>query len=305
MDQEITQQTPVAPVTPTPSPTTTSPEVAAASKPTTAAKIFGRGEPAATPAPAAPAGQGQAPVVPAPAEVTPATVTDPAAVQPAGLDAKSLVSALKEAGLFAQQPAEPGQPAQPQMTEQQMRQALNVYEPTAEIVEAIRQGGEPAVAALQQVVQGAVKQAVTLASLVLEKKMAEVDQRYSPAVNMAQEAQMKQQADRFFGKYPKFKGMEPLLMQIRDSMVARKLQFPNEEAAFEAVSQQADSILKMLPGGGNTPNTAGQQTQQPAGVKNQQPKPNMPTLSGKGTGGAPANGTVAKQSTAQKIFGRR
>lgn len=202
---------------------------------------------------------------------------------------------------LAQELRQPQQQA-PQMTEQEFNRLFNVYQPTPELWQALR-GDDPATAvqALSTMLQGAVKQAATLAAFHTQQELQRVQEMVQPALSMARERQNEQMKTEFFGQYPDLKGYEPLLLQVRDALLSQGLGNLSKEKAFETVAQRTREILQKIPGlqqGGQ----AGQ-TQQAGGRQASTAKRQMPTLSGKGQG--TSAGSAPAKTTAERIFGPR
>jgi hypothetical protein len=199
-----------------------------------------------------------------------------------------------------------GQPQQQQLSEEEFNKMFNVVKPTAEQWQAVR-GDDPeaALRALTDLLHGSAKQAATLAAFHTMQEVQKIQQMLQPALKMAQAQELNQMKEEFFVAYPNLKGLEPLLMQIRDSFIVQKRIFDTKEAAFKAVAEEAQNLLSKIPGyqqGGNS-NGAGGQSGQP---QKQQQGRQMPTLSGKGQGGgAGGSGSAGPKSTAEKIFGPR
>lgn len=223
--------------------------------------------------------------------------------QPVNVLPLDAVEKIAQALRGQQQPVQ----QEPQMTEQEFNRLFNVFQPTPEILQSLRaEDPQVALGAYNQLVQGVVRQATTLAAFHVAQEVQKMQQMFQPAIKMAEERQMEAQKGRFFEKYPNLKGMEPLLTAIRDKMIANKANYPDEESAFKAVADEAQKVLSQIPGlngqqaGNNSnPQGNGQAKQTQAPVQKRQ----MPTLSGKGQGTSP--GGAAPMSTARKIFGPR
>lgn len=183
------------------------------------------------------------------------------------------------------------QQQQPQPTEEELNQLLNIFKVDAAALQAmgIENPTEQQVAFYNNVVQGTAKQAVTLASYGFAHELNQLKAQYAPIVDFFRQQQMEAMKDRFFQKFPGLTGMEPLLIKIRDHIIASGRKFKDETEAFQAVHDEAIATAKQLgldvskftaqPAAGAAP-AGGAQT-------SAQPTPStMPTLSRGGQGGA-------------------
>lgn len=199
------------------------------------------------------------------------------------------------------------QQQQPQMTQEEFDKMFNVFKLPADFLTQLRHE-DPVVAtgALTTMIQGIVRQAATLSAFHTTQELQKLQGQLSPALEFVQTQQMDRLKNEFFEAYPNLKGLEPLLLQIRDSLIKEGKNFKSKEDAFKAVAERAQEILSKIPGytGGNTTNNAGGQQQQASG---QQQTRRMPSLSGQGQGGGAGGGkgSAGPKSTAERIFGPR
>ena len=233
---------------------------------------------------------------------------------PNGGDGKMIQLTEEMLGTMGQKIAESikgaGAPAQEkQVTQEEFDKMFNIYRPTEQLLAYLRSDDPKVViAAYQELAHGAARQAVTIASHLIANQIAEIRGQFQPAMDMAQERAMEQAKTEFFEKNPDLKGLDPLLVLIRDQMVAKGVKFKTKEEAFKAVADEARKQMEALPGlrtgangGAGGAGAAGQ------GAGN--PPSRMPTLSGgKGSGGAgdgaaASGGAGNKPNTAKRIFG--
>lgn len=197
-----------------------------------------------------------------------------------------------------------GQPVAPPPTptQEEFEKMFNVVKPSRDQWAAVRgDNEEQALAALTQLLQGAVKQASTIASYQMATELEELRKQFNPALSYAQEQETIKLKEEFLTAYPDLKGMDPLLYTIRDQFILNKRTFPNKEAAFKAIAETAQGMLKNIPalGGGGQPTGGGA----PAAVTAPTTLA-MPTLSGRGVSGAGDGGASnPKVSTTKRIFG--
>jgi hypothetical protein len=159
--------------------------------------------------------------------------------------AKDLVSALQEAGVVV-----PSQRQQTndrvQLTPEQFAKKYNVYTPTAETLASLAAGGDRAIAAIDEIAQGASLQTVTMMQEYVNNKIESVLGQIKPF----QEAQARQQEEgyktRFYAKHPDLKPYDRILqMQVADAK-QRNLKFKDEAAMFDYFNKSARGLLKTL-----------------------------------------------------------
>lgn len=232
-----------------------------------------------TEAPTQPTQVTQAPTqVPTPAPVTPSPAPTP--TPSPGLtrdDIQELVNSVTQASAPRQQEAP--------LTQAEIDQALRVFRPTAKQVSSILAGGEEAVIALNEIVNGTATHATTVAQLQLQSAMQQLESRLNPLQSYVQERQAEQLKQEFLESNPDLKGYEPLLMSVRDQMVREGLKFRDKKTAFAEVAKRAKDVINKLPGVGSPAPAQGQQTSAPH---------QMSTLTGGGQG---STGTTSQAPT--------
>lgn len=270
-------------------------ETPPASEPSTATKLWGSApekEVATTPTVAAGA----------PATEAQVAATGAPASQKIELT-EELLSRMGENIAKAIQP-QPAAEKPPTMSQEEFDQMFNIYRPNKEVWAAIRGEDEgAALQALTTMLHGSAKQATTIASHLIQNELAQLKQILQPALAMAEERTQTTLKEEFFKAHPDLKGLEPILVLIRDKMIASGRRFKTKEEAFKAVAEEAKAQVAAIPGlRQNGAAAGGAPAGQPAGQTAR-----MPSLSGgKGQAGAgDASGSTggAKTSTAKKIFG--
>lgn len=230
---------------------------------------------------------------PTPSQVTPAASPTPAATPtatpaaPAGVsreDIQAIVQSVASAVAPKPQPT--------QLSQAEIDQALRVYRPSAKLVESILAGGEGAVQALHEIVNGTATHAMTVANIQLQDAIQRLEARLNPIQSHIREQQESALKSEFIAAHPNLKGFDPVLKTVYEGMVREGLTFPNKKEAFAEVAKRADAIIKSLPGIGQSAAPAGQATGQTH---------SMSTLTGGGQGGSGTTG----QSTAEKPLGLR
>lgn len=194
---------------------------------------------------------------------------------PIALDQETLAQIMGQAMTQAQQAAAQQQ-QQPVYTEEDYRKMFNVYRVGADHLKAMGfpDPTDEQITAFNEVLQGLSRQSVTVAAYQLAMEQQRLQQQYAPVQQFVQAQQLEAQKQRFFEKHPDLKGLDLLLLKVKDSFVKEGRRYKNEEEAFQAVANEARQIVK--------------QTRDAAGVAGTQPNPTkqMTTLSGGGQGGA-------------------
>lgn len=178
----------------------------------------------------------------------------------------------------AQQFQQQGQ-QQGQMSQEEFEKAFQFYKPSPALLEKF--GGQEALPLLMELRDGLVRQALTMAAHYHQMQLREFEGRINPQLSAAQEVHMARMRDKFMEEYPDLKNCEPLLVEIRDSLLASGVRFKTQKEAFDAVATKARSILKSLA-------PQGQQQQGAAGGQQRGSTNNMSTVSSGGQGGVGA-----------------
>lgn len=126
-------------------------------------------------------------------------------------------------------------------------------------------------AIIAQMRDGMVNQSFRATELLLEQKMVELDRRYAPALQIAQEREAKKLMTSFENKYPALKGQATLVNSITAGLTQQGFKPKSTDEAFDRVAQVAEQILK-----GANPTFSLQQT----GGNN-----GMPAMAGTNMGG--------------------
>lgn len=196
-------------------------------------------------------------------------------------DIRELVQAVRQ---------QPQQPAA-QLSDEEIRKQLNIFQPSEQLLADLQEGGEKALAAVQTIVDGATRQAVSLARLDYVQQIQQLAQTVQPALAIAKQQQDEQLKAGFFKEYPDLKPYESLLTEIRDAMVSRGEKFASPKEAYKAVATRAQAFL--------------QQAGLKGSAKSQQPGSNgrqMSTLTSGGQGGA-GQASMSKKSEVEDLFG--
>ena len=246
-----------------------------------------------------PAGSGQPPqpsgdAPPANGQPTPT----PPALTPETI--KSIVEASVR-GALPQQPAQPA--AQPkQMTQEEFNRHYGLPTVDAATYEAILGTGpdKPERAqALQSLLHQSTRAAVLMAQELVNNHLQSLRGELGPVFEAHRAQREAAIANKFFTKFPEFKGEEALINEIKDAFIARKASFASEDEAFAAVATQARQIIARFrqPAANGQP-AGGTQTNK--GGSGQPPARTMTPSSQGGRGGT---GAATSKPIAEQIFG--
>ncbi|MBX7157221.1 MAG: hypothetical protein K1X66_02375 [Verrucomicrobiae bacterium] len=154
------------------------------------------------------------------------------------------------------------------LTQEEFDKLFKVYRPDATVIQRILGGGEEAVKALHEIVQGTHGQSLAMSEYLLNQKLRDTFGQVEPFIQWAQEQQLAAYKSEFFEKYPDLKNHENLLLQIKDSLEKQGYR-GNKEQVFEKLSTKAreilDSVKKKMGESGNnntnpTPNNQSRMT---------------------------------------------
>jgi hypothetical protein len=177
---------------------------------------------------------------------------------------------------------------------------LNVFEMSEEHAAALLAGGPQAVQTFNQVIgPGLVKQAVTIAAMHFQEKMAELEAQYNPVLQHYQTQRQEQMKKDFFTKHPDLTPFEPIAIAAAQQLKASGFSGTQEEA-FRLVAENTRKVLTQA----NIPVGQAGQGAQPTTPPAAQPATpaRMPVLSGGGQGGGGSGGAAPAKSAGHAIF---
>lgn len=156
---------------------------------------------------------------------------------------QELITKAAEAGAsrVAGQPA----PAPEKVyTPEEIAKLTNAYTASPELVENILAGGEAGLAAVNELLEGVVKHATTVAWLQSQLLAKQTEERFSPALTGYQREQTKRLEKEFFGQYPTLAGKESLLKAVRLSLMEENaFEGKTQEQAFKLLADRAQEFL--------------------------------------------------------------
>lgn len=199
------------------------------------------------------------------------------------LTADAIAEAMKKAGLGGQPAAAAAQPER-QLSQEDLDRAFQTWHPTPELLTQITAGGENGLKALMAMRDGLVRQAVTMASLIVQDRMQkyqdEFRPQFEPVLSYVNEARVAQMYKEFYEENKDLTQYDAVVRAAVDQMKSEKLQFATKKEGFKTLADRTRAILKSIPGfqAGGEPN--GNQGGSSSGATR------MPALSRGGQGGA-------------------
>jgi len=225
------------------------------------------------------------PVDTPPVDVVPPVDTPPVDTPPTAYT----VDQLKELGVLDAEgkptgKTDEGAPAP--LTDEEFNTKMNVFTPSDKHIEALHEGGEQAVAAMGDIVRGAVKEAVTFSRVLANQELNAYKQQLAPYVEMAQQQIFNEEVAEFYTANPNLKGHEQVVDMAYKNTLAAGVKYKSNEEAYKAIAAEANKLITTIRDGGKPPPT--QPTNQPPANA---PK-RMPPLSGAGQGASSTDGSA-------------
>jgi hypothetical protein len=196
-----------------------------------------------------------------------------------GADQRTQGPAMVDAGAlaerFGQVIGQHFRPPQREMTSEEAKRLLNVWEPTKEWL-AKYDNLESREQAIAEMRDGWIRHADTITQYRMREMMDRIQQELGPAVQYMQMEQARTAENRFKEAYPELAqdGVRPLLYAVSQNLLGQGVQFRSEREMFQAIASGVEAVIKVsnpefkLNGGGNggTPVTAAKRKQGPAAV---------------------------------------
>jgi hypothetical protein len=185
------------------------------------------------------------------------------------------------------------QQQQKQLSQEELDKAFNKFVVTPELYAQIFDAEKPeqSIAALNNLVAGAVKQAVTMAYHVMNDQFQQFDGRLKPYMSFADEQRETMLRNQYFEMFPTHKQLDPIIQQVHQQMKAEGYKASDMKGLFTEVGKRVDAIVNQLKtaagitGGDNS--GAGGQQQNNGGQQQASQKPKMSSLNSGGQGGEP------------------
>ncbi len=223
------------------------------------------------------------------------TSTTPPAPTPVTLtpDAiKALATSLAPA------PQAQAEPPPRQLSQDELDKLMNKFKVGIKHVQRLglpTEQAESAVEALNEIAEGIVRQAVTMAYLTTENLKRELGGQLGPLRQFMEQQREQSLRSEFFSANEDLKPVEPLVEAIFTKLVQSGVKFSSKEEGFKVVADQARQMLaKISPGGQGGGNGSGE-----GGTST---TTRMPTVTTGGRGGA-VQGPSGQSPIAKSMFG--
>ena len=178
------------------------------------------------------------------AEQAPEGPQEPSTAQagppPAVVDARALASE------FGQVIGQHFQPPPKEMTAEEAKRLLNVWEPSKEWL-AKYDNLESREQALAELRDGLIRQSDTITQYRLREMMGQMQQAYGPVVQYMQQMEAKSGEARFREAYPELgvDGVRPLLFAVSQNLLAQGVPFRSEAELFAAIAGGVEAVIKV------------------------------------------------------------
>jgi hypothetical protein len=138
------------------------------------------------------------------------------------------------------------QPPQKEMTVEEAKKLLNVWEPTPDWL-AKYDNLETRDQAIAEQRDGLIKQADTIMRFRMNEMMQQMEQRYAPVVEYMQRQEAQAGEYRFAQHFPQLNqpGLRPLLYSVAQSLLASGARFNSEPELFTAIARGVESVIKV------------------------------------------------------------
>jgi DNA-binding transcriptional MerR regulator len=158
----------------------------------------------------------------------------------------SFVDARQLASEFGHVIGQHFQPPQKEMSIEEAKQLLNVWEPTKEWL-AKYEDPETRNQALAEQRDGLIRQADTIMRYRMSELQQAMDQRYAPVVEYMQQQEAQAGEYRFAQYFPQLnhQGLRPLLFSVAQSLLASGTRFRSEPELFTAIAKGVESVIKV------------------------------------------------------------
>ena len=229
------------------------------------------------------------------------TVTEQTPPPPAGgLDANTLKTLIAEVFQKGQATATPKVEALDpfdvsKLTPDELQRKFNMWNPSKEFVQRLRSEDEDvSLAAIGELVNGLVRQSVTMATFQQQAALQPYEQRLGTLQSFYAQQREVDATQRFAKAHPDLVAWEPLVQAVREQFV-REIQagtrpaFSSDTAAFTALAEQTRKLVKQLPGG--------------SGGRQQQTQTTRPsTVIAGGQGGAGVGSSARPTGKVEKLW---
>ena len=163
-------------------------------------------------------------------------------------------------------------PPPKQMTAEEAKRLLNVWEPTQEWL-AKYDNLESRNQAIAELRDGLIRQSDTITQYRMREMMTQMQQAYGPVVHHMQMEQARAGEGRFKAAYPELahNQLRPLMYAVSQNLLAQRARFRSEQELFHAIASGVEAVIKVSNpefklnggGGGGTPIATGKRKSGP------------------------------------------
>tara|TARA_R110000868_G_scaffold81743_1_gene231170 strand:- start:26872 stop:27741 length:870 start_codon:yes stop_codon:yes gene_type:complete len=187
-----------------------------------------------------------------------------------------------------------------QFTQQEINQQLGVYNVTEADYDAIFDvdDKQQSIKALDTMLQKAVRQAVLMSKVLVERETANIEQGLQPYKQYADSYREQDLQMNFYSSHPELKGQDELVKMVITQMQHEGRKFDDNKQLFDEVGNRTKAAIQQFA-------VNGQGAPQPTAPQTTARKPAMATLSSGGQAGQAGSGTpkVSGTNTAKNLFG--
>jgi hypothetical protein len=156
------------------------------------------------------------------------------------------VDAEQLAQKFGQVIGQHFRPPQREMTVEEAKKLMSVWEPTKEWL-AKYDNLETREQAIAEQRDGLIRQTDTLMRYRMQEMMQQMEQQYAPALEMVRQQEARAGEWRFAQAFPQLNRQElrPLLFSVAQSYLANGSRFNSERELFTAIARGVESVIKV------------------------------------------------------------
>lgn len=197
-----------------------------------------------------------------------------------------------------QQPAPVQMPTQSQLSPKEADRIMNKFTLGQQEYDAIfkTDSEEASIAALNNVLQNTVKQAVTMAFHLVNDTESKVINKVQPYIQFADTQRELMLRESFFSEHPSLKGADPIISAVMSQMAQGGVKYASQKELFDAVATSTKAQLAQM---GLVQGQTNNPTPRAASVK--RPMASLPT-GGQGGSQASADTGQGGSNTARTIF---
>jgi hypothetical protein len=234
-------------------------------------------------------------------QTTPEQAAEQSGGQSGEQPSPSFVDARQLASEFGHVIGQHFQPPPKEMSVEEAKKLLNVWEPTQDWQNKY-DNLETRAQALAEQRDGLIKQADTIMRYRMQEMQSAMEQRYAPVVQYMQQQEAAAGEGRFAQTFPQLNhpGLRPLLFSVAQSMLASGARFGSERELFTAIARGVESVIKVSNPQfnlGNSNNGGVVQSQQPRGRAG-----SIPVTTPGGGGGGGVKGAAPPKPRGLAIF---